>query len=66
MLALIPRSPRQFARALAEGLRVVFRRPRPAARCVSCGEPPEGRPAAPDAFRCPDCGNPLAALCPAA
>lgn len=66
MRILIPRSPSQFARAFAEGLRVVFRRPRPASRCTLCGEPPGGRPAAPDAFRCPDCGNALAALCPAA
>jgi hypothetical protein len=64
MLALIPRSPRQFFAALREGVKVLTRRP--AARCGLCGEPPEGRPAAPDAFRCPDCGNPLAALCPAA
>ncbi|SET50472.1 hypothetical protein [Nonomuraea wenchangensis] len=66
MLAYVPRSPRQFVDLFVEGLRSLFRRPRPSVRCGSCGEPPQGRPAAPDALRCRDCGNPLAGLFPAA
>ena len=65
MLAFLPRTPAQFAAVFVEGLRSLFRRPRPASRCPSCGEPPEGRPAARDALWCPDCGNPLSALFPA-
>ena len=65
MLALLPRSPHQFAAAFAAGLRLMLRRPAPPARCTLCGEPPEGRPAASDALHCRLCGNPLSALFPA-
>lgn len=65
MLAHLPRTPSQFAAVFVEGLRSLFRRPRPASRCPLCGEPPERRPAARDALCCPDCGNPLSALFPA-
>lgn len=52
--------------ALIRTLRSLVRRPAPPARCTLCGEPPEGRPAAPDAMCCPVCGNPLSVLFPAA
>ncbi|GAA2861375.1 hypothetical protein HD593_010994 [Nonomuraea rubra] len=64
MLAYLPRTPAEFAAVFVEGMRSLFRRPRPASRCRLCGEPPEGRPAAPDALSCLVCGNPLSSLFP--